>query len=304
MERIRGREIINRPDPAKQRALEEQERKHLKKCMAEMHLPKCVVDGAYKENKHNSEMNRKRQAYMSKIHRDYRRPVRGGAPMLDPIMPDWEAMNEMFPAYKKSKCYQNWLNEEQVRQLRNQQEFNMREGNQGKSPHPIGLPVLPNWNPQKLNVIEDEVSNASGPKIGGLLPYLPPYWRPLPKRHKKCKNVEERIKDNMIPNITKSQCASLCVAQNRKRQRDWNKPAMTDKQYIAYLEKQRDVPGTPAQEVKNLDNLIWNQKQNLCERERLYKLKCSKFQEKKEQNKLNALIPWALGGLALYVLLD
>jgi len=308
------KEITNRPDPAKQRALEAQERKNLKNCMTKMHIPKCVVDGTYKESKHNSEMNRKRQAYLQKFNRT--RPVYDGIsyPSRDVIMPDWEAMNDMFPNYEKTKCHQHWINEEQVRQLRNQQDFMMKGGQDGNDagPYPMGIPYLP----KKYQIYtEGNVSNASGTLskgeqrkqqrggLSGVYPYgLGDLY--IPKRYKKCRGVNQRIKDDKVPNATKGECASLCVAQNRKRQRDWNKPPMTEKQHIAYLEKQRDVPGTPPQEFKSLDAQIWNQKQVLCEREKLYKLRCSNFEDKKEQNKLNSLIPLALGGLALYVLLD
>jgi len=314
MEKIIGRELINRPDPAKQRALEAQERKNLKNCMTKMHIPKCVVDGTYKESKHNSEMNRKRQAYLQKFNRT--RPIyhNPGYPIKTTEMPDWEAMNDMFPNYKKTKCHQHWVNEEQVRQLRNQQDFMMRGGQDGNDagPYPMGLPYIP-----QQYYEEEVVSNASGPlskgeqrqlQNGVQTPIIDIFSYPqslyIPKRHKKCRGVNKKIKEDKVPYATKGQCASMCVAHNRKRQRDYNKPAMTDKQHIAYLEKQRDAPGTSSQEFKSLDAQIWNQKQVLCEREKLYKLRCSKFEAQKEENNLNRLIPWALGGLALYVLLD
>ena len=46
-------------------------------------------------------------------------------------------------------------------------------------------------------------------------------------------------------------------------------------------------------------------KQAICEKEKMYKINCRKFEKKQEeQDKLNKLIPFALAGVALYVLLD
>jgi hypothetical protein len=304
--------------PEEQKAEKERKRKHARECMRNMHFPKCAVDGYYEESKHQEEMQIKRNAYLLKLNpprQDYpASPVvignpLGGNPLLKStytplppypyIQPDWELIEEMFPAYKRGKCYQDFMDEQQIQQMRNQFEFRDRGGDpyNKNNLRPI---------PYQVRMEELAYSNQSGGEMiagyGGILPY----WPQAQVRQEKCRGVDERIKDDMVPLATKSQCANLCTTQNRNRIWDNGYVNMTDKEYIAHLEKQRDTPGTSSPEFHRLDIQLWNEKQRMCEKEKLYKLRCSEFekkQEKKEEEEVKSLLPLAIAGIVLYVIL-
>ena len=300
------------------KALRETTRKQNKECMKKMNIPKCVVDGVYDEDKHNEEMNIKRDAYLKKLNPPrqdtYQRGGQGIGilPYIPYIQPDWEEMEKMFPQYEKTKCHQQYADEQKIQEMRNAFEFRDRGGDMYQQ-NPMRKLERGNLYQNQSGQLQDELAiipaprevmenSQVGPTMNNMYyPEIP--WAPT--RFDKCRGIDKKIDDKMVPNASRTQCANACSRLEGKRIRDYNKPPMSDKQYIKHLEAQRDMPGTPQGEFLSLDAQIWNLKQSICEREKAYEYKCSKFEEKKqEQDKMNSLIPLALAGLAIYVLMD
>ena len=131
----RGRYL---PNPAQEKREKAFAKKSMTTCMNKVNIPKCVIDGVWAEEKHQDEMQLKRNAYIEKYHPPrplYNAlPLKGGMQIYGQLQhqqtsrPDWSEINRMFPNYKKTKCHQKYLDEEQIRLLRNQQEYRDRVG--------------------------------------------------------------------------------------------------------------------------------------------------------------------------------
>ena len=124
-------------------------------------------------------------------------------------------------------------------------------------------------------------------------------------RAEKCMGVDADINDNKLPKATKMQCAGMCIQPKRRRRYDIpGQRFMNETQYIEHLEERRDSPNTNNVEKKQLDNQIWNRKQQVCKQKKLYKEQCSKFDKQQEKSQLDKLLPFAIGGLVIFILLD
>lgn len=239
-------------------------------------------------------------------------------------------LRKKFPPYKYAQCTKDWQKNERLKKLKNQLDYEEwyqeKHGGQNRFRKRNYSPVM----------LEEPVSNIAGPTSekfhqpsrNQYLPVAPPVPKPtrpqlpnpipvefqeysilpydgpqreMPHRLEKCGGFEERLKDVGFPKATKSECVERCVGMGTKRWYAKNKN-MSLSEYIKHLKE--EIKSATGIEKQRLSANLWNAVQRDCEQKRLYKHLCGRYKREVEKTQLQKLLPFAIGGLALFIWLD